>query len=46
MQDSYFLCRLAILRRHCPEPAADAGVEWWTLCLDAWKQKSAHHNSA
>ena len=46
MQDNYFLCRLAILRRHCPEPAADAGVEWWTLCLDAWKQKSAHHNSA
>ena len=27
--------RLAILRRHCPEPAAAAGVEWWTLCLAA-----------
>mmetsp|Transcript_13470 Transcript_13470/g.36295 ORF Transcript_13470/g.36295 Transcript_13470/m.36295 type:complete len:367 (-) Transcript_13470:279-1379(-) len=25
---------LAILQRHCPEPAAPAGVEWWTLCLD------------
>lgn len=25
---------LAILLRHCPEPAATAGVEWWTLCLD------------
>ena len=38
MEDGYLLCRLAILRRHCPEPAADAGVEWWTLCLDAWKK--------
>ncbi|CAE7262379.1 unnamed protein product, partial [Symbiodinium pilosum] len=25
---------LAILRRHCPDPAASAGVEWWTLCLE------------
>ena len=27
------LLRLAILHRHCPDPAASAGVEWWTLCL-------------
>lgn len=25
---------LAILHRHCPDPAASAGVEWWTLCLE------------
>ena len=32
---SLIVPRLAILRRHCPEPAAPAGVEWWTLCLAA-----------
>lgn len=26
---------LAILHKHCPEPAAPSGVEWWTLCLDS-----------
>ncbi|CAK9073735.1 unnamed protein product [Durusdinium trenchii] len=33
---------LAILHQHCPSPAANAGVEWWTLCLDESSEVAWH----
>merc|ERR1712096_309914 len=33
---------LNILERHCPEPAAAAGVEWWTSCLDSEAEVGWH----